>query len=147
MTESRQELIEAAVRAQEQVAQKMLALAEEDWMAIPLTLTQLKSLIALAAGGAIPMHQLAESLHLGRPATSTLVEQLVQFDLVTRTEDATDRRRTLVNLSPQGITFVTRLRQGRDDKIHSLLGMLDDDDLTALIRILRKLVQITAILR
>lgn len=147
MAETRQTLIAAAIKAQEQVTQSLLALAEPDWLALDLTLTQLKSLMVLTAVGSLPVHQLAEALRLGRPATSTLVEQLVRLDLVTRAEDPTDRRRTLVSLTPQGVAFISRLRQGKDDKMYALLGMLDDADLVALTRVLQTLAQFARTLR
>ena len=139
MTESRQTLITATIDAQEQVTHSMLALATPDWLALDLTLTQLKSVMVLRSTGPIPIHQLAEALRLGRPATSTLVEQLVRLALVTRMEDPTDRRRTLVSLTPAGNAFITRLRQGRDDTMHALLDTLSDDDLITLTRILQTL--------
>ena len=147
MTESRQALINATIHAQEQVTQSMLALATPDWLALDLTLTQLKSVMVLRSTGPIPIHQLAEALHLGRPATSTLVEQLVRLALVARMEDPTDRRRTLVSLTPEGTAFITRLRQGRDNKMHALLSELADDDLIALARILQTMAQLARSLR
>lgn len=147
MAEPRQALITATIRAQEQVTQSLLALAEPDWLALELTLTQLKSLMVLTTAGTLPIHQLADVLRLGRPATSTLVEQLVRLDLVTRMEDPADRRRALVSLSTQGVAFITRLRQGKDDKMQALLGMLDDADLIALTRLLQTLAQLARTLR
>jgi DNA-binding MarR family transcriptional regulator len=141
VSESRQELIDGAIDAEEQVAYALLALAESDWLALDLTLTQLKALMVLVAVGTLPIHQLADTLHLGRPATSTLIDQLVRLDLVTRMEDPTDRRRTLVTLTPQGKSFVTRLRQGGLDKMQAALGRLADDDLIAFTRILHALAQ------
>ncbi len=141
MTESRQDLIAAAIRAQEHFVHTLLALAEQDWVALDLTLTQLKSLMVLIKHDGIPIHQLADTLRLGRPATSTLVEQLVRLRLVLRTEDPSDRRRTLVRLTAEGTAFVTRLRQGREDKLHSLLNALTDEDLITLVRIMEALNQ------
>ena len=141
MTESRQARIAATIHAQEQITRTMLALATPDWLSLDLTLTQLKSVVVLTGTGPIPIHQLAEALHLGRSATSTLVEQLVRLDFVTRMEDPADRRRALVSLSAEGTALVTRLRQGRNDRMRVMLDVLADDDLLTLTRILQTLAQ------
>ncbi len=139
MAPSRHDLIAAMIHAQEQVAQSMLALAEPEWLALELTLTQLKTLMVLFKSDGIPMHQLAGVLGLGRPATSTLVDQLVRQQLLARREDPADRRRTLVNLTPEGKAFITRLRQGREEKMLVLLSALTDDDLITFVRLLQTL--------
>ena len=141
MTGSREDLIRATIQAQERFVKTMLALAEPDWVALDLTLSQLKSLMVLVKNDACPIHQLAATLGLGRPAASTLVEQLVRLGLVLRREDPQDRRRTLVCLTAEGKAFLTRLRQGRADALYTLLEILTDEDLMTLGRILAKLTQ------
>jgi len=144
MSDTRQALILSTIAAQEEIAMAFLRLANSDWLAVDLTLTQLKGLIALTANGPIPIYQLAIILHLGRPATSTLIEQLVQMDLVTRTEDVADRRRTLVTLTEQGKDYLIRLRQGRNDNMYKLLQRLPDTDLAALAQGIQALAALAA---
>ncbi len=142
MAASREELIAKVMEAQQLVARSMLLLAEPNWVALDLTLTQLKSLMILAASGSMPIHRLAEMLRLQRSATSTLVDQLVRMDLLMRTEDLADRRRTLVDLTANGRALLTHLRQGRKEKMRALLSNFPDEDLAILARILRTLAQL-----
>jgi DNA-binding MarR family transcriptional regulator len=141
MAASREELIAEVMEAQQLVARSMLSLAEPNWLELDLTLTQLKSLMVLTASGSMPIHRLADLLHIQRSATSTLVDHLVRVHLLTRAEDPDDRRQTLVDLTPSGQALVTRLRQGQEEKMRAVLSKLPDDDLAAVARILRAVAQ------
>jgi len=55
-------------------------------------------LFALALESELSVSELAEWLGLGVPTTSLLVGELSRAELVTRTEDNQDRRRTIVSL-------------------------------------------------
>ena len=53
--------------------------------------------------------QIAEILGIGQPTASHLIDRLVQAQLVSRTEDPLDRRRTLAQLSPNGVELAERI--------------------------------------
>ncbi len=141
MAATRDAMVERVMDAQRLVARSLLSLAEPNWLELDLTLPQLKSLMILTASGPLSISRMAELLHLQRSATSTLIDHLVRVQLVARTEDADDRRRTLVDLTPSGRTLVTRLRQGREDSMRKVLSRLSDDDLVAIARILRTIAE------
>ena len=136
--DTREALIAAAIQDQERVARAMQAGGHAAWLDLDLTPSQIKSLMVLA-DGARPIYALADEVGLHRPATSTLVEQLVRQGLVLRAEDPTDRRRTLVDLTPAGVALSARLRQGGQDNFHALLVRLAPDDLAAVTRAMRAL--------
>ncbi len=48
---------------------------------------------------------LAQRLNIARPAVSRLMDRLVEFNLVSREEDRSDRRRVLVRRTDPGATF------------------------------------------
>jgi DNA-binding MarR family transcriptional regulator len=72
-----------------------------------LTLPQIITLFALRRGPA-SITALSERLRLSLPATSQLVERLVEAGLVTRAELAGDRRVRRVTLRPPGLRFLER---------------------------------------
>lgn len=111
------------------------------WMSLNLSMGQVKAMMALARDAAPGMNvsALAEALHVGKPAASILVDQLVQQGYAERTEDHDDRRRTLVALTPLALDLVERLRQGSSEPFERWLGSLEADDLAALTRGLRAL--------
>ncbi|RPI48269.1 MAG: MarR family transcriptional regulator, partial [Chloroflexi bacterium] len=77
------------------------------WIVADLTISQLKALGLLEHHGTLAVSELARSLSVGNPAASILVQQLVDQALVERSEDARDRRRTLVRLTTQGADLIS----------------------------------------
>jgi DNA-binding MarR family transcriptional regulator len=139
-----EELIAAALQAQRALAQAMHATADPAWLALDLTMGQLKGLIVLADDAGLTVGGLADRLGIGKPAASILVERLVQLELVTRVEDVHDRRRALVRLTTKGQGLVEQLRQGGSDRLRALLSQLDAADLAALVQGLQALVHVVA---
>lgn len=121
------------MQAQKQIGQAMHAASEHSWFQLDLTMSQLKGLMLLDETP-LTIGQLAETLGVGKPAASILVDRLVQLHLVERTEDPLDRRRTIARLTAQGDDIVTRLRQGSRDRLRGWMARLNDDDLAALVQ-------------
>ncbi len=139
MRQRREALIDEALREQKRVVGALQAATESCWLQLDLTITQIKGLFALTDEGAMTVGQVAETLGIGRPAASILVDGLVNLHLVERSDDPSDRRRAIVRLSPTGEELVTRLYRGERDFWRGLFGQLGDDDLTALVHGLRAL--------
>ena len=113
------------------------------WIDLDLSMAQLKTLIVLSKEEPATIGQVAESLGIGLPTASHLIERLVQAGLAERTEDPLDRRRTLARLSPQGEELSERLRQGSRDRLRDWLAQLSDDERAALLYGLRALRQVS----
>lgn len=143
MAYQHEELIAAVMAAQKQLGKALHGAASPTWQQLDLTMGQLKALVVLAEE-ALTVGGLANALGIGKPAASILVERLVQLDLVTRSEDVADRRRTLVRLTPEGNELMAQLRQGSRDTWYALLSRLDEADLTALAQGLQALARIAA---
>ena len=144
MTDARSITIAEIVYAQQRVSKAMSASLGQSWMQLDFSMPQLKTLMTLYGAGALPIGQLAETLGVGQPTASHLVERLVQSELVVRTEDPEDRRRTLAELSPQGVELIERLRQIRIEPLQRWLAQLDDTALAALHLGLRALADVAA---
>jgi DNA-binding MarR family transcriptional regulator len=97
-------------------------------------MSQLKALFGLSYSGAVPVGQIGAMLGIHKPAASVLVDALVQLGLVIRIEDAADRRRTLVRLTPHAEELIARLQQGHREQFAYWLAQLETDDLVALER-------------
>ena len=132
-------LVEEALSAYETVIQAFHATTESHWLHLDLTITQLKGLFVLADEGALIVGRMAELLGIGKPAASVLVEGLVQLTLVERAEDPSDRRRTIVRLTPRGEELALQLQHGERRLVRALLGRLAHDDLAALTQGMRAL--------
>jgi DNA-binding MarR family transcriptional regulator len=113
------------------------------WIHIDLSMGQLRTLVTLASQPAMNVSTLAETLEVSKPTASTLVDQLVQRGLAERTEDAEDRRRTLVALSQAGSDLMAEMRQyGRPERLVQWFEAMAPDDLAALTQGLQALAAI-----
>ena len=136
------QLVQEVIEAREQLARN-LAASEEVWCQLDLTMPQLKALMAVAFESSLTITQIGEALGIGRPGASNVVDKLVQMGLVTRAEDAIDRRRTNVGLSGEGTALMARLRQSGEEAMRSCLELLAEDDLAALARGMTALAEAT----
>jgi MarR family transcriptional regulator, organic hydroperoxide resistance regulator len=89
---------------------RSLQLAERDhpWLALPLTMAQLKALMLILQTGGMPSRHLADRLGIGPSAVTPLVDRLVQQKLVRRNTDANDRR--IVRIRPTAKAIALRDR-------------------------------------
>jgi len=106
----------------------------EQWLALDLTMSQLKAMTALGLHGPLAVGGLGRSLGISEPAASLLVDQLEREGLVRREQDPADRRRILVTPVPEALERVEGLRHGRTERVLDWLDRLADDDLRALAR-------------
>jgi DNA-binding MarR family transcriptional regulator len=115
------------------------SLSAPAWSQLQLTMPRLKALFSIACERSPTVGGLARALGVSLPTASTLVEALVAQGYASRREDAGDRRRTLVELTPAGESLVVELREGSSRLLHDSLERLDPEDLAALARGLRAL--------
>jgi DNA-binding MarR family transcriptional regulator len=121
--------------AQKVIFRELFRMTMPYWIHLDLTMGQLRTLVVAASRQAVNVSTLAETLEVSKPTASTLVDQLVQRGLVERTEDAEDRRRTMVALSQAGSDLMARLRQeGPPERMAQWLEAMHPDDLAALTR-------------
>ena len=74
-----------------------------------LTTHQHQALLALKAGGAMTVGRLADDLLIAPHSAAELVARLEAAQLVTKTNDSTDRRRVLLRLTPASEAALARL--------------------------------------
>lgn len=84
--------------------------------------------------------ELATSLAIKAPATSSLIDGLERDGLVSRTHDPEDRRVTLVQVTEHGSAALNDAEKVRRDHMRRYLSVLSDDDIRTLIRIQRDLI-------
>jgi DNA-binding MarR family transcriptional regulator len=78
-----------------------------------ITLPQIVTLTLLRRDGAMAVSPIAERLRMSLSATSSLVQRLVEQQLVTRTEDPDDRRQKRIELTGGGARLIERLQLER----------------------------------
>jgi len=132
LEQNRPELVDTIVQAYMDLFMTMQFNAVSHWLMLELTFAQARALFMLAARKELTVSQLATLLGVGNPTASILVQQLVERDLVTRTEHTADRRHTILRLSPKGEEIGAGRRRQREKQWQRWLGHLRDDELSAL---------------
>ena len=94
-----------------------------------LTMSQLKILLLLSRHGTVSGGELARNLGVGAAALSGMVDRLVVQDLVTRTEDANDRRVRRIGLTRSGTELIDGIITAGLGKQRELLSRLSADEL------------------
>lgn len=140
--ESRPELVNTIVQAYMELFMTMQFNSVSHWLMLELTFAQARALFMLAARKELTVSQLAKLLDVGNPTASILVQQLVERGLVTRTEQETDRRHTLLRLSAKGAEIGAGRREQRTKQWQRWLSQLSDDELNALARGLTAIVAV-----
>ena len=130
--EERPALVNTIVQAYMDLFMTMQFNAVSHWLMLELTFAQARALFMLAARKELTVSQLAKLLDVGNPTASVLVQQLVERELVTRTEDDADRRQTLIRLSPKGEEIGAGRRKERERQWQRWLTHLSDEQLSAL---------------
>jgi DNA-binding MarR family transcriptional regulator len=83
--------------------------------------------------------ELAHHLHIAPRSATEVVDALEAKGLVQRSPDPTDRRATLVSLTPRGVELSAEVRRARGLESEKLFDRLSKTDRAHLARILRQL--------
>jgi DNA-binding MarR family transcriptional regulator len=129
-------LVEEVLNALVTLTRAMQSHTTPYWVDLDLSLAQVKILLALGDLGAPTIGEIATVLGVSQPTASHLVERLVQSDLAHRSEDAHNRRRTLVQLTPKGEEMLGHLigYPGIANVLIERLSALSDDELTTCVQ-------------
>jgi DNA-binding MarR family transcriptional regulator len=90
-------------------------------------------------GDGVRSSELAHHLHIAPRSATEVVDALEAKGLVQRSPDPTDRRATLVSLTPRGIELMDEVRRARGLESEKLFDRLSKTDRAHLARILRQL--------
>ncbi|MFH8933106.1 MarR family winged helix-turn-helix transcriptional regulator [Streptomyces griseosporeus] len=96
-------------------------------------------LAALADGAPLSQAQTARRLGLDRTTTAALLDGLEDHGLVRRRRCTEDRRRNLVELTPDGLECLRRAERAHRAAERRFLAPLDEETATTLVRALRAL--------
>lgn len=91
------------------------------------------------APGGVTMSELSRMLLVSNGNATAVVDRLEADGLVRRTQAQADRRTIHVSLTPEGLAFFEGLAAEHEAEVDRLFGTLDETDLDALARILKRL--------
>jgi DNA-binding MarR family transcriptional regulator len=102
----------------------------------PLGPRHFPALMLIAAQQPVTVGDLAGRLRFSLATTSQLVADLDHAGLVRRRQDPADRRRTLVDISPENAAAVDRWYEGRAEPLRRALDRMSEPERRGLIRAL-----------
>ncbi len=105
-----------------------------------LTRAQLGILMAIAHDGPQSIKELAQHFMMSSSAATQMVHALVTAKLLTRAEDAYDRRRICVALTPEGKKRLAKAKAHHTAWFADLLSVLSDQELSQLQKIQQKII-------
>jgi DNA-binding MarR family transcriptional regulator len=97
---------------------------------------QARALGVLSRHGPVRLGTLSEHLRIAPRSATEVADALEMRGLVERRADPTDRRATLIALTPRGEGVTTAIRAARGAEAEEFFARLDADDRAALARIL-----------
>jgi DNA-binding MarR family transcriptional regulator len=111
---------------------------------LELTASQLSAMGTLARGDDQPIGVLAATEKVSAPSMTRIVNALQERGLVARTPDPSDRRQSLVSLTPSGRDLLLLNRRRRSEWLAQRIAELDPDDKEVLRRAVDILERINA---
>jgi DNA-binding MarR family transcriptional regulator len=104
-----------------------------------MTVPQTVALHMCAFEDDVTMTTLVERLGLSPSAVSSMVQRMVELDLVTRSEDERDRRQKLVRVTDTGRAFIQRLMVSRYEDLRASLEPLSETTRADLFHVLARM--------
>jgi DNA-binding MarR family transcriptional regulator len=104
-----------------------------------LSHAQFELLIELQERGALPAGELAGAARLSPATVTQMLDHLADSGHVERLRSDTDRRVVVSRLTPLGAAKITAKREAWQDRWERALAGLDEDELAAATRVLRRL--------
>jgi len=98
------------------------------WIALDLSMAQMKAMMVTLHHGAVTSRTLAQELHIGASAVTPLVDKLVKQKLVKREADPADRRVIWIKPTARAIALRERLSAANRSALRQLFDAISPQD-------------------
>ncbi|HEU5013912.1 MAG TPA: MarR family transcriptional regulator [Roseiflexaceae bacterium] len=95
-----------------------------------LSVPQMRTLRFIHRRPNVSLSEVAAHLDMTLPATSKIIDRLMQLELLTRAVDPDDRRRAVLQLTAAGRDWLRALNQAVQDKLSARLANLSAEELS-----------------
>lgn len=106
-----------------------------------ISMPQLGTLMGIYHKKSSVISNIGDELGISNAAASQMSERLVQQELVTRTENPTDRRVKQLELTPKGTQIIESILEDRQQKLDSLVKILTQEEQQYFLGILNKVIE------
>ena len=127
--EQRHQLEAKFITVAEQLNRQIHSGQMDEWEGLDMTIPQIRTLVLLERLGPVRMTDIA--IYIGRAlsATTTVVDRLVEKELVDRVADTNDRRLVMCELTDAGRQSLERFWRIGRDRLQMVADLLDDEEL------------------
>ena len=127
--EKRQELEARFFQVAEQLNRQIHSGHMDEWEGLEMTIPQIRTLVLLERMGPVRMTDIA--IYIGRAlsAPTTVVDRLVEKELVDRISDTNDRRLVMCELTETGQQVLERFWRIERDRLQMVADLMDDREL------------------
>lgn len=102
------------------------ALHPAAWREVDLTMTQFRALLFIRAGQPLSVSKVGAALEMRLGTASALVNRLDRLGLIARSENPSDRRQTLVELTPAGEAMLERVEADGIDRTRQMFARMSE---------------------
>lgn len=132
-SKQKEELITRLVESVEFLDRRIRIDRLDEWQEMDLTIPQVKTLLLLQGSGPQRMGGIAASLGIAVSAATTVVDRLVERELVARLSDPKDRRVVLCDLTEHGWKVADNFWRVGPERLQPALEHLTADQLVRLV--------------
>ncbi|MBN1191408.1 MAG: MarR family transcriptional regulator [Dehalococcoidales bacterium] len=129
MTDGREELIKEIIKTEKEVRRYLSSKGPDAWLALNLTIAQLKSLLFIRFEGSTNFKMLAEALKVSPPNVTGIVDRLVVQELVSREDNPQNRRMQILKATEKGKELIKDLMDREETLFHATLTKMETKDL------------------
>ena len=114
----------------------------DEWRSLGMTIPQIKTLVALQHQGPMRMGEIANFLGSTLSATTSIVDRLVDKQLIERDADPNDRRVVICKLTPEGEVGIAELWSIGRDRATEVVGRMNIEEMSTLVSAFEMLRQV-----
>lgn len=108
-----------------------------------LGITDLKTISTLLQEGPMTAGQLAERLNLTTGAVSNVIDRLEQGEFAIRTPDTKDRRKVIVTVNQEKLSFTNHVYRSMGEAFEKLLDTYSIEELEFLVKFYNSTIELT----
>jgi MarR family transcriptional regulator, organic hydroperoxide resistance regulator len=147
VTGDRKYLINEIIGYQKQIGHIIHGDGQNVWLALNLTIAQLKSLMFIRYRGQTNFKTLASALRVSPPNVTGIVDRLVEQGLVSREDNPENRRMQILKVTEKGERLTGELMERGDTYLYTTLDRMKTEDLECLSRGMAALISIAKLRR
>ena len=132
----RQELTDRFVNVVERLNRQLHSGRLYEWQGLDMTISQIKTLVLLESMGSVRMSVISGYLGSTLSATTSIVDRLVQRELVNRVSDPNDRRVVMCELTAAGREATERFWRIGRERAQKLADLLEVEQLETVVQAL-----------